>query len=132
MSVISALDSLEEYLNEYQYLVNSFHKAYLLITRYKLNYGQDGFELLALCHESDREGNDDCDDIAADAKHAAVDKNIIRNRKNQQPAHNTATPFTKKDHIDYLKTAFHSLLHDKIIPLAHFKQKLASQINEIK
>ena len=46
MPLISTLDTLEDYLSEYQYLIGSFNKIYLLLVRFKLIYGQEGAELL--------------------------------------------------------------------------------------
>lgn len=138
---ISTLDALEEYLNEYQYLVDSFNKAYLLVTRYKLNYGQEGIELLLhdmLRNETGETGEEG--EIVSET--GDVSETTIRQRK---PVDTTAATtanissaapsvpsthciLTKHDHINTLKTTFHSLLHHKIVPLAHFKLKLEKDL----
>lgn len=138
---ISTLDALEDYLNEYQYLVDSFNKAYLLVTRYKLNYGQEGIELLLhdLLRNSTKETVEE-DEIVSEK--GDLSETTIRQRK---PADTTAeisstassSPstyciLTKHDHINTLKTTFHSLLHHKIVPLAHFKLKLENDLKNNK
>ena len=142
MSFLPALDALEDYLNEYQYLHNSFNKAYLLLTRFKLNYGQDGVELLL--HEimsgSDHEvvggggGGGDYSEADNTYNNDNTDNSetIVRHRKITHPNSRSSPPIlTKQDHIDSLKSTFHSLLHTKIMPLAGLKQKLAGDLGLI-
>ena len=140
MSFLPALDALEDYLNEYQYLHNSFNKAYLLLTRFKLNYGQDGVELLR--HEimsgSDNEivvggggGGNGCSE-ADSTENSENSETIVRHRKIKHSNTRSSPPIlTKQDHINSLKSTFHSLLHTKIIPLAGLKQKLDKDLGLI-
>jgi hypothetical protein len=134
--LMTTLDTLEDYLSEYQYLINSFNKSYLLLTRFKLNYGQDGIELLL--HEMlKNSGGGDIvseDDETIIRQRKQVDKHIDNhinsdNHSDSDSDFNNFPLLTKRGHIDTLKSTFHSLLRNKIVPLALLKRKLEEEVD---
>lgn len=115
MTLMEILDLLEDYLNEYSYLQASFNKTCLLLTRYKLNYT---FDIIIDENSSDKS------DYDGGVRQRNV--NFTNDRKRKQ-----SSIITKQDHIDSLRTAYTTLLHTKIIPLAQLKRKLATSLMEI-
>jgi hypothetical protein len=136
--LMTTLDTLEDYLSEYQYLINSFNKSYLLLTRFKLNYGQDGIELLLHDMLKNSGGGDIVseDDETIIRQRKQVDKHIDNhiNSDNHSDSDsvsdfNNFPLLTKRGHIDTLKSTFHSLLRNKIVPLALLKRKLEEEVD---
>lgn len=131
---MTTLDTLEDYLSEYQYLINSFNKSYLLLTRFKLNYGQDGIELLLHDMLKNSGGGDIVseDDETIIRQRKQVDKHIdnhINSDNHSDSDFNNFPLLTKRGHIDTLKSTFHSLLRNKIVPLALLKRKLEEEVD---
>lgn len=120
MSLIATLDSLEEYLYDYQQLQNSFNKAFLLLTRFKLNYGPDSYELLSIL-ENDFDNDSE---IGSDSENEFDSKTFTVRRRITAETQLDHVPLTKQDHIRALKDTFRTLLTTKIVPLAELKQKL--------
>lgn len=132
--LMTTLDTLEDYLSEYQYLINSFNKSYLLLTRFKLNYGQDGIELLLHDMLKNSGGGDIVseDDETIIRQRKQVDKHIdnhINSDSDSVSDFNNFPLLTKRGHIDTLKSTFHSLLRNKIVPLALLKRKLEEEVD---
>lgn len=131
---MTTLDTLEDYLSEYQYLINSFNKSYLLLTRFKLNYGQDGIELLLHDMLKNSGGGDIVseDDETIIRQRKQVDKHINSDNHSDSDSVSDFNNFpllTKRGHIDTLKSTFHSLLRNKIVPLALLKRKLEEEVD---
>ena len=114
------LDLLDDFLTERDALFTALSRANLHLTRFKLNYGAEGGELLAI-----RELGSEVESSLAPVRNrhpklneAGVDSDTDTDMSRLPRI------MTKLDQVNELKTVYSSVLRNRLIPLTELLNKL--------
>lgn len=112
MKTFEFLDTLDDYLGERDDLFSALSRANLLLTRFKLNNGNELPELRKYEHEN-----------------VTTSTSAVRNRLQQTKEstdHVENRILTKADQVNELRTVFYGILHNRLIPLAALQSQIQS------
>lgn len=127
----TALNLLEEYLEDRASMLNALNRAALLLRRFEICGGAAASDILLheLLDNNLGEKGEEEEELIASASTS------VRNRQQStqsQPTTSLRHPFTTRNQqIQALRSAYTLVLTEHIVPLAHLQQKLTSDLNEI-